>query len=134
MFLRKLMQTIFNGDENTVMITGDVPVQVRAEIKAAFQTGKVKRLLLQVDAGKEGLTLDTAETIIFTDKYPPAGDILQAEDRFVATTEDKATKPHTIIELMIKGTYDEHLYKLVKDRLSETEVINDFKKYIEEVQ
>lgn len=134
MFLRKLMQTVFNGDDNTAMITGDVPVEIRAQIKTAFQTGKIKRLLLQVDAGKEGLTLDTAEAIIFTDKYPPAGDILQAEDRFVATTEDKANKPHTIIELMIKGTYDEHLYKLVRDRLSETEVINDFKKYIEEVQ
>lgn len=134
MYLKKLMQTIFNGDENTVIITGDVPVETRTLIKTAFQEGKVKRLLLQVDAGKEGLTLDKAETIIFTDKYPPAGDILQAEDRFVATTEDKANKPHTIIELMIKGTYDEHLYKLVRDRLSETEVINNFKKYLEEVQ
>ena len=70
--------------------------------------------------------------MIFVDKYPPAGDIQQAEDRFIATTEDKANKPHTIIELMLKDTYDEHLYKLVKDRMSETEVINDFKKYLKE--
>ena len=27
---------------------------------------------------------------LFTDKYPPVGTILQAEDRLVATTEDKA--------------------------------------------
>lgn len=134
MYLKKLRNTVFDNDLDTEIITGETLIEVRNTIKEAFQKGKIKRLLLQIDAGKEGLTLDTAETIIFTDKYPPAGDILQAEDRFVATTEDKADKPHTIIELMIKGTYDEHLYKLVKDRLSETEVINDFKKYLEEAK
>ena len=88
-------------------------------------------LLINLDAGKESLTLDRAETAIFTDKYPPAGDIQQAEDRFVATTEAKANKPHLIIELMIKGTYDEDLYKLVQKNIRETDIINDYKKYLE---
>lgn len=95
-----------------------------------FQSGRCNLLLINIDAGKEGLTLDRAEVTIFTDKYPPIGDIEQAEDRFIATSEDKADKPHTIIELCMKGTYDEQLYDLLKKRKSETDVINDFKKYL----
>lgn len=128
-YIKYLKQNIFT-EADTQIIIGATEVKTRAKIMQDFQSGKIKRLLINIDAGKEGLTLDAAETMIFIDKYPPAGDIAQAEDRFVATTEDKANKPHTIIELMIKGTYDEHLYKLVRDRLSETEVINDFKKYL----
>lgn len=113
-------------------IVGATPIRERHEIVQDFQKGKFKVLLLNIDAGKEGLTLDKAETTIFTDKFPPVGDIEQAEDRFVATSEDKADKPHEIIELMIKGTYDEELYKLIKLRASELDVVNNYKKYLQE--
>lgn len=113
------------------VIIGETPKKERYELVNAFQNGELDLLILNIDAGKENLTLDRAETVIFTDKYPPAGDIQQAEDRFVSTTEDKANKPHKIIELMMKGTYDEKLYKLIEKNISETDVINDYKKYIE---
>ena len=105
-------------------------IETRNQLKNDFQCGKINLLLLNIDTCKEAITLDRAEVAIFTDKYPPVGTILQAEDRFVATTEDKADKPHTIIELMIKGTYDEQLYKLIAERKSEIDVINDYKKYL----
>ena len=88
--------------------------------------------MINIDAGKEALTLDRAETTIFTDKYPPIGSIEQAEDRFVASTKDKAHKAHKIIELMMKDTFDEQLYNLLEQRKSETDVINNYKQYIEE--
>jgi SNF2 family DNA or RNA helicase len=112
------------------LIIGETPIEKRNELKLNFQCGKINLLLINIDAGKEALTLDRAEVIIFTDKYPPVGDILQAEDRFISTTEDKKDKPHTIIELMIKGTYDEQLYKLLELRKSTTDIINDYKKYL----
>ena len=87
-------------------------------------------LLINIDAGKEALTLDSAEAIIFTDKYPPYGDIAQAEDRFIATDKSKAEKEHTIYELILKGTYDEELYKLVDIRATSTDVINNYKQYL----
>lgn len=111
-------------------IIGDTNTKQRNEYKLAFQDGKVNLLLIQLDVGKEALTLDRAETIIFCDKYPPAADIQQAEDRFVATTKERADKPHNIIELILKDTYDEHLYKLVQQRKSDIDCINDYKKYI----
>jgi len=117
--------------ENVGVIIGDTPIQERNEIKNSFQNGDIKFLLLNIDAGKESLTLDKAETTIFLDKYPPVGDIMQAEDRFVSTTEDKADKPHHIVEVMMKDTYDEALYELLEKRFSEVDVINDYRKYIE---
>jgi SNF2 family DNA or RNA helicase len=119
--------------EKKGLIIGDTPIEKRNQLKLDFQCGKINLLLINTDAGKEALTLDRAEVAIFTDKYPPIGDILQAEDRFIATTEDKKDKPHTIIELMIKDTYDEQLYKLIEQRKSSVDIINDYKKYLKGV-
>ena len=112
------------------VIIGETPVSVRNDIKLQFQKGEINLLLINIDAGKEGLTLDRAETIIFTDKFPPIGDIEQAEDRFIATTEDKKDKPHKIIDLILANTYDEEIHKLLKKRASQVDVINNFNKYL----
>jgi hypothetical protein len=76
------------------------------------------------------LTLDRAEDIIFIDQFPPAADIQQAEDRFIATTEERSHKGHTIFRLMLEGTYDMQLYKLVESNAASIDVINDYIKYI----
>jgi SWI/SNF-related matrix-associated actin-dependent regulator 1 of chromatin subfamily A len=125
----KILQNILKKEKIGVII-GDTPIKERELIKTNFQKGKINILLLNIDAGKEALTLDRAETAIFTDKYPPVGDILQAEDRFIATTEAKASKAHLIIELMMKNTYDEELYKLLDKRKTETDIINDYRNYL----
>ena len=111
---------------------GNTSVTERNTLKQAFQEKKFRVLLLNIDVGKESLTLDTAETIIFTDKYPPIGDIEQAEDRFIASTIEKANKAHKIYELMMKNTYDEQIYALLEKRKSETDLLNDYKKYLNE--
>ena len=116
--------------ESIGCIIGSTPVQKRAELVQQFQNKTKRILLINIDAGKEALTLDAADVTIFTDKYPPYGDIAQAEDRFVATTKNKADKEHTIYELILKGTYDEELYKLVEKRATDTDVINNYKKYL----
>lgn len=129
-FLKKIYPILQTYSKKIGLIIGETKIETRNQLKNDFQCGKINLLLLNIDTCKEAITLDRAEVAIFTDKYPPVGTILQAEDRFVATTEDKADKPHTIIELMIKGTYDEQLYKLIAERKSEIEVINDYKKYL----
>ena len=88
-------------------------------------------LLINVDAGKEGLTLDNADTTIFTDRYPPIGTIQQAEDRFIASVKEMTHKGHKIINLYMKNTFDEQLNQLLDKRAEETDVINSYKKYIE---
>lgn len=114
------------------MLVGATPTKQRGEFINDFQAGKFKVFLINIDAGKEALTLDAAETTIFTDKYPPIGSIEQAEDRFIASTKDKAHKAHKIIELMIHGTFDEQIYTLLQKRKSETDIINNYTQYIKE--
>jgi len=112
------------------VITGEVSPKDRATIVNGFQNNNYQYLILQIDACKEGLTLDNADVEIFMDSYPPAADIQQAEDRFVATTPDKKNKPHQIIQLMLADTYDEECYNLVERRASSIECINNYIDYI----
>lgn len=124
-------------EKNKIMfgeIIGETPIAQRAKAVSDFQNGKINLLLLNIDAGKEALTLDRGECIIFTDQYPPAADIQQAEDRFIATTQERANKPHRIIRLMMKDSYDEQIYKLVERRAEVTDLINDYKYYLKEAR
>lgn len=121
------------GEVCAKMIIGDTPAKQRQEHINKFQEGKEKVLLIQTQAGKEGLTLDMADVTIFLDTYPPAADYQQAKDRMVATSPERV-KPQEIIHLMIEDTYDARLYNLVAQGIAETDVINDYKKYIKEAR
>lgn len=116
--------------DTDALFIGGIGKPRQTELKRDFQAGKIKILLIQIDAGKEALTLDKGQVVIFTDKYPPAGDIQQAEDRFVSTTEDKKDKEHTIYTLVLKGTYEEQLNSDVNAGCTEIDVINNYKKYL----
>ena len=131
-FLRLLATEISKAfpDKKHELYIGDTSIPKRAELVRRFQHQNLNLLLLNIDAAKEAITLDEAEVAIFTDKYPPIGSIQQAEDRFVATTETKKDKQHEIIELCIKGTYDERLYDIIQHNITMTDVINDYKKYL----
>ena len=117
--------------ENSALYAGETTSKQREKIKKDFQAGKLKILLIQIDAGKEGLTLDKADTIIFTDKFPPVGDIEQAEDRFVATAKDRVKHDQTIYTLVMKNTYEVNIEKSLKRSSSELDLINDYQKYLE---
>lgn len=128
-FLKELYKEIPETFSKALYI-GDTGITARARAAKAFQEGTLKILLANIDAAKEALTLDRAEVTIFADKYPPIGSIQQAEDRFVATTPEKANKQHTIIELCIQDTYEEEIYKLIEIGAEEIDIINNYKKYL----
>ena len=88
--------------------------------------------MINIKAGKESLTLDRAEAIVFLDKFPPSGDISQASERFTATSEERKDIPKIIYELIIKDSYDAELYEAVKHNLSTTDILNNFIYYIGE--
>lgn len=134
-FIKKILAPTLNEKQiKYACITGSTTTNQRKRYIKDFQTGKFNCLIINIDAGKEALTLDKAEVTIFTDKYPPVSDIQQAEDRFIATTEANANKGHKIYNLYMKGTYDEEIYKLLDKRASEVDIINNFIKYIRKEQ
>lgn len=110
-------------------IDGTVPLTERAKVVQEFQQCKLRVLLIQTQAGKEGLTLDQADATIFCDIYPPASDYEQAKDRAVPTDKSRV-KPRTVYRLMMKDSFDEALYELVDNNISASDVINNFIKYI----
>jgi SNF2 family DNA or RNA helicase len=126
----KLLGEELNCDN---FIIGETSKARREELKNAFQSGKIRLLLINIKAGKEGITLDSADVAIFTDKYPPVGDILQAEDRFVATTKDKLNTGHTIIDLVMADSYEVNILRMLENNASEVDIINNYIKYLKEV-
>lgn len=111
-------------------IIGETSKARREELKNNFQSGKIRVLLINIKAGKEGITLDTADVAIFTDKYPPVGDIMQAEDRFVATTKDKLNTGHTIIDLVMADSYEVNILRMLENNASEVDIINNYINYL----
>ena len=116
------------------MIIDETSEVKREQKKKEFQDGNIKLLLINIKAGKEGITLDNADTAIFTDKYPPVGDIEQAEDRFVATSKDKLDTGHTIIDLVMSDSYEGNILRLLENNASEVDIINNYIKYLKEVK
>lgn len=114
-------------------IIGETSKARREELKKLFQSGKINLLLINIKAGKEGITLDNADVAIFTDKYPPVGDIQQAEDRFVATTKDKLNTGHTIIDLVMEDSYEVNILQMLENNASEVDIINNYINYLKEV-
>lgn len=112
------------------LIIGETSKTERERLKNEFQAGNIKLLLINIKAGKEGITLDRGDVAIFTDKYPPVGDIMQAEDRFVATTKDKINTGHLIIDLVMKNSYEENILTLLNENATAVDVINNYIKYI----
>ena len=107
------------------IITGEIPIHLRELYISKFQAGTNKVLLIQIDAGKEGLTLDRADVSIFTDVFPPVTDIAQARDRLVATSHERNTAKE-IIELVLEGTYDEAIYIGFDSGLDFVDIANNY--------
>lgn len=130
-YIQRLAVTFREKNILFSVIVGGVAPKVREEYVRDFQAGKYNVLIVNTMSGKEALTLDRAEAIIFTDVFPPIGAIEQAEDRFVATTEAKKDKPHVIYNLVMADSFDEDIIKLLQERKTETEVINNFRSSLE---
>lgn len=127
-YLELLKADMDHVNIRATLITGDTKLTDRKEYIRAFQAGEIKILLCQTQTVKEGLTLDTADTAIFLDVYPPMADFLQAKDRIVATTPERV-KPKEILCPVIANTYDEHLHTCTRAGMLAGEVITDFHKY-----
>ena len=112
------------------VLVGETKSSERNELISSFQDGTIPVLTIQIDAGKEGITLDNADVLIFTDIFPPASDILQAKDRIVATAPER-NKPKEIIELMMADSYDEALYDIVQHKIELTDIANNYIQYLE---
>jgi len=106
------------------MITGKVSKNARDQAVKYFQEGRSRVLLANIKAAGTGLTLDKAETVIFIDKEYNPSDNEQAEDRIVPVSKERNHAMH-IISLVMKGTVDEAINKLLEEKINVTKVVNN---------
>lgn len=126
----KLLLPLMQKITDTACIIGATSLKERAEIEKKFQKGEIKHLICNTQAAQEGLTLDTAETEIFIEQFPPYGSIDQASKRFTPATPEKANIPKRIIKLILEKTYDEAINETINSREKNVNILNNFKKYL----
>jgi SNF2 family DNA or RNA helicase len=122
-YLDKL-ENIFAKTHKVSKITGIISSREKKEVADKFQRGEIDVLLCNIISAGTGFTLDRADTVIFTDKaYNPA-DNEQAEDRITPTTKDNLHK-HEIISFVCKNTIEEKISKLLEQKKSLTDIVNE---------
>lgn len=114
----------------SALLTGKTPAKSRKEIENNFNLKKFNILLGNIDVCKEGLKLEACETIVVLNPSLTFIDNEQVEDRFLPTTQEKAIlkNKQQIINLVVENSIDEYIQTMLKNKKTEVEIINDFKK------
>ena len=108
-----------------------MPLKTRIENINKFKKENVQIFMVQSDAGREALTLPEAKCIIFLDRDFAQGFNEQAEARMTPFDGKPITK--YIIDLVMKGTIEEHIYEVLVTRKESIDDINTiFRKKKEE--
>jgi SNF2 family DNA or RNA helicase len=113
---------------NYVVIDGSKSMSERKEAEKDFQTlDDVKVILIQLDVGRESLTLPAAKYTLFFDRDFAQGFNEQAEARMTPIDGKPITK--YVIDLVMRGTREEEIYDTLVIRKQNINTINDvFKK------
>ena len=119
-----VLENIFANDRKVAKITGIINSKEKQRIAEQFQRGEIDVLLCNIISAGTGFTLDKAETIIFTDKAWNPADNEQAEDRITPTTQDNVHKHH-IVSFVCQDTVDEKINRLLDEKKSITDLINE---------
>ena len=119
--LYELYKDKFN--EEPSFLYGSMSLTARNEEINKFKSRKSKVFLIQLDVGKEALTLPEAECTIFLDRDFAQGYNEQAEARMTPLDG----KPHVkkVVDLIMIGTIEENIYDRLVVRKDSIKSIND---------
>lgn len=107
-----------------LMLTGATSVADRAEAQIKFSSDKdIRVLLIQLDVGRESLTLSQAKYTLFFDRDFAQGYNEQAEARMTPIDGKPITK--YVFDLIMRGTREEDIYDTLVIRKQNISSIND---------
>lgn len=106
---RKPVEVLGDRDGWTC-IHGGVGDEKRADRIARFQDGELDGIALTIGAGKEGITLTEASTMLFVDLPWNPGDLAQAEDRIRRIGQEDQCQ---YIRLVSDHELDQHITSLL---------------------
>jgi SNF2 family DNA or RNA helicase len=125
----KSLATVFETEGITYsMIKGGMFIAERDEETRKFKQGESQVYLIQLDAGRESLTLPEAKCTIFLDRDFAQGFNEQAEARMTPVDGSKCTK--YIIDLTMSDTVEECIYDVLVMRKESIDNINTVKPYL----
>lgn len=126
-YLNRLYKDLEEFDP--IIITGDTKMSDRQALVDKFQSGKKRILLAGIQVLNAGYTLDKATTMMFANRSWSATENEQANFRLVPTKKGNVT-PKTIIDIKIENSIDDYVEMAYKNKLSMTEIVNNFHKYL----
>jgi hypothetical protein len=102
----------------------------RKKLEDDFNKKKFKILLANIDVIKEGMKFEQCNTMIVLDPTLVYTDNEQLEDRVIPTSIKVAEEKdkQQILNLVVKDTVDEYIYKQLELKKTKTEIINNFNK------
>ena len=103
-------------------LVGALNVDKRVENVEKFKTNQAQVFLIQLDAGRESLTLPEAKCTIFLDRDYAQGYNEQAEARMTPVDGSKCTK--YVIDLIMSNTVEEHIYDVLVNRKESIDSVN----------
>jgi len=124
--LKHLMKLLDKEGVPYASYIGEYNLAKRKDELAKFKTPECKCMFLQLDAGKEALTLPEANAIVFLNRDFAQGFNEQAEARM--TPIDGSTCTKHVVDLVMKNTKEEEIYQtLVVKKKSITAMNTVFK-------
>eukprot|EP00929_Paragymnodinium_shiwhaense_P112565 TRINITY_DN80811_c0_g1_i1.p1 TRINITY_DN80811_c0_g1~~TRINITY_DN80811_c0_g1_i1.p1 ORF type:complete len:743 (-),score=119.40 TRINITY_DN80811_c0_g1_i1:193-2421(-) len=97
-----------------VRIDGRTPHAERATLVKRFQeSSDVKVALLSITACGQGLTLTSAQTVVFAELYWVPGQLIQAEDRVHRIGQQRGVEIHYCVA---ENTLDERIFSIVNEK------------------
>ena len=109
-----------------VLVRGSMSTTERATAVSAFrQKADVQFILIQLDVGKESLTLPEAHCTIFLDRDFAQGFNEQAEARMTPVDGVACTK--YVIDLVMRDSIEEHIYDVLVIRKESIDTVNTIK-------
>lgn len=103
-------------------LTGALSLDKRNENVEKFKTNQAQVFLIQLDTGRESLTLPEAKCTIFLDRDYAQGFNEQAESRMTPVNGEKCTK--YVIDLLMSDTVEEHIYDVLVNRKESIDSVN----------
>lgn len=125
---KKVIDDVMNKYGNSILkIDGSIPSKKRLAIEDRFQTdASIKIIILQIEAGGEGLTLTASEDLAIIQCPDTPGQIIQVADRIhrIGQKSDSVT----IYYLYAPGTIEDKIADEIENSYKSIEAILDGKK------
>uniref|UniRef100_A0A669DK12 SWI/SNF-related matrix-associated actin-dependent regulator of chromatin subfamily A-like protein 1 n=1 Tax=Oreochromis niloticus TaxID=8128 RepID=A0A669DK12_ORENI len=104
-----------------IRIDGSTPSAERQQLCERFQySAKTCVAVLSITAANMGLTLHSADLVIFAELFWNPGVLIQAEDRVHRIGQTSSVNIHYLVA---KGTADDHLWPMIQEKMNVLEQV-----------